>query len=83
MAISNNVASRCGAVCMLDNCTVNNVNSLYFGNIVTHSDAAAVYGKRWCDITNVETTFEENTGIYGIIILQDHGFLVNNASIFR
>ena len=83
MDISNNVAFQCGAVCMLDNSTMLNVNSLYSGNAVTHADAAAVYGMRWCNITNVETTFEENTGIKGIIMLQNDGSLFNDASTFR
>ena len=62
-----------------------NVNSLYSRNIVTNSGAAAVHGERWCDITNIETTFEENTGsgADGIIILKDYGSLINNRSILR
>ena len=62
-----------------------NVNSLYFHNTVTHDGAAAVHGKRWCDITNVETIFQENTGpgADGIIILKDHGSLEIKGSIFR
>ena len=79
----NNVAFECAAVCMLGECTVLNTNSLYSGNVVTHGDAAAVYGMSWCDITNVETTFEGNEGIKGIIILLDHGSLTNIGSYFR
>ena len=68
---------------MLDNCTMLNEKSLYSGNVVAHADAAVLYGKRWCDITNVKTTFQENTGISGIIVLHDYGFLINNESTFR
>ena len=62
-----------------------NVNSLYSHNIVTNAGAAALYGQRWCDIFNVETIFQENTGpgADGIIILKDHGSLINNGSILR
>ena len=68
---------------MLDNCTMLNENSLYSGNIVKRADAAAVYGKRWCNITNLETTYDRNTGISGIILLHDYGSLINNMSTFR
>ena len=62
-----------------------NVHSLYSGNIVTNYGAAAVHGERWCDITNIKTTFEQNTGTgaLGIVTLKDHGSLINNASIIR
>ncbi len=64
-----------------------NVNSLYSGNIVTNSGAAVFYGQRFCDITNVETIFQDNTAPgefgYGIIIIDDNGSLINNGSIFR
>ena len=52
---------------------------------MTNSGAAAVHGERWCDITNIETTFEENAGpgAGGIIILKDHGSLINNGSTLR
>ncbi len=81
--ILNNAAFQCAGICMLDNCTMLNENSLYSGNVVTQVDAAAVYGKRWCDITNVETTFEGNTGIGGIVLVHDYGSLINNASTSR
>ncbi len=68
---------------MLDNCTMLNEKSLYSGNVVTNADAAALYGKRWCYITNVETTFQGNIGISGIIVLHDYGSLINNESTFR
>ncbi len=68
---------------MLDNSTVVNINSLYSDNVVRHDDAAAVYGMRWCDITNVRTIFEDNIGVKGIIMLQNYGSIINNASTFR
>ncbi len=62
-----------------------NINSLYSHNVITNYGAAAVHGERWCDITNIETTFEENTGpgARGIVTLYDRGSLINNGSIFR
>ncbi len=80
-----NEAFQCGTICTQDNCTVLNVNSFYSRNIVTNAGAAAVYGQRWCDISNVETIFQENTGpgADGIIILKDHGSLINEGSTFR
>ncbi len=74
---------QCGVVCMLDNCTLLNSDSVYSENIVTVNGAAAVYGKRWCNITNVGTTFADNTGVDGIIILNNHGTLINDASLYR
>ncbi len=68
---------------MYDNCTLVNVNSVYSGNIIIDDGAAAIYGKRWCDITNVETSFEYNHGIDGIVILKEYGSLLNNLSTYR
>ncbi len=68
---------------MHDNCTLTNMNSLYSGNVVTNANAAAVYGIRWCHVTNSETIFEENTGIDGTIVLQSYCSLVNNMTTFR
>ncbi len=64
-----------------------NVNSLYSGNIVTNTGAAVLYGERWCKISNIRTVIEENAGLGhragGIILLMDHGSLINNHSILR
>ena len=69
---------------MRDNSTVLNVNSVYSGNMVFEDDgSSAVSGWGWCDITNIQTTFEENTGPDGIVMLWEHGSLINNASTFR
>ncbi len=73
----------CGMICMKDNCTVVNVNSLFHGNVIINDGAATIYGQRFCDVTNIETTFEYNNGIDGIVILQDYGTLLNNASTYR
>ncbi len=78
-----NSAVTCGSICMRDNCTLVNVHSVYSGNVVTDDGAAAIYGKRWCNITNVQTTFEYNSGIDGIIKLKDYGSVFNNLSTFR
>ena len=68
---------------MYDNSTLVNVNSVYHGNVITDGGAATIYGQRWCEITNIETTFEYNKGVDGIVILQDYGTLLNNASTYR
>ena len=78
-----NTAFQCASVCLLDNCTVLNMNSVYSGNKVTSADAAAVYGIRWCNITNIDTKFNTNTGIIGIVMIRHFGYLLNNASTFR
>ncbi len=83
--VLDNKSFQCGTICTQDNCTVLIVNSLYSRNIVTNDGAAVLYGERWCDITNVETIVQENTGpgADGIIILKDHGSLENERSTFR
>ena len=68
-------------------CAVHNVKSLFSGNIVTNDDdpyaAAAVFGQIWSNITNIETTFTNNSGFYGTIQLSSSGYLTNKASTFR
>ncbi len=67
-------------------CAVHNVKSLFSDNMVTNSDpygAAAVFGQFWSNITNIETTFTNNSGFYGTIQLYEKGYIRNEGSTFR
>ncbi len=72
-----------------ENCTVLNVNSLYARNMVTTGAAVMFAGGTSCAITNVGTTFAENTGNLATIAIttsahfKSSAFLTNNASTFR
>ena len=80
--MDNNVF-QCGTVCTQDNCTVLNFKSVFSRNVVTNAGAAALHARRESNITNIETRFEKNEGMDGIIILLDYCNLVNTGSSFR
>ena len=87
--ILENVGAECGTICLWDNVTILNMNSVYSRNVITDGedsylfDAAGIYGQKLCTITNIDTIFKDNTAFYSIIYMTEHGSLLNQRSTFR